>query len=468
VAHTDKRDRFGGDSSTETDPTLLRKATPVVTRPFLFLLFESGRPLAGGARFALSGVDEVVIGRGRRRECTRRRVGGEIHMRVNARSRFLSADHASIRESSGGMLIEDLGSRNGLEVNGQQVSRAILSDGDVFSIGRVFFAIEYEEVPESWDADPWFGDLELENADPEQAGLLTLVPDLGLRLDRLRDEARRQSPMTVVGETGTGKELLARAIHRLSRRRGAYLAINCGAMPRDLIQSELFGHVKGAFTGAPGSVGYLRDADRGTLLLDEIVAAPPEVQLALLRVIQERAVTPIGDTRAHGVDVRFIAAAQQSLSQAVVAHGFRPDLRARLEAFVFDLPPLRRRMQDIGVFVAHALRSAGVTEKDEPFLSPEAGWRLFRNDWPLNIRELVLAVQRAWASARDGEIDERELPVPRAGALRRKSDLKDQLVAQLRTTGGNVTEVARRMGRARQLIHRWLKRFGIDAEDFRS
>jgi DNA-binding NtrC family response regulator len=273
--------------------------------------------------------------------------------------------------------------------------------------------------------------------------------------------------VTVVGETGTGKELLARAIHRLSRRRGPYLTINCGAMPRDLIQSELFGHMKGAFTGAPGSPGYVRDADRGTLLLDEIVEAPSEVQRALLRVIQERVVTAVGATRAHPVDVRFVAAAQESLSDAVVSRGFRPDLRARLEAFVFELPPLRRRMEDVGIFVAHALLSGGVTEKENPRLSPEAAWRLFRYDWPLNIRELVLAVQRAWAGSSDGTLDEKALPEPQLRSAAPRSDLKEQLIAHLRSTGGNVAEVARRMGRARPLVHRWLKRFEIDPDSFR-
>jgi transcriptional regulator with GAF, ATPase, and Fis domain len=433
----------------------------------LFLLLEARRPLTGGARFALTGVDEVVIGRGRSRKCVRTRSGGEVQMRLSVPSSYLSSEHARLHDTSEGWRIEDLDSRNGVFVNGERVSRAVLSSGDVFALGRILFGIEYHEVPESWDADPWSSDLDLEEVDPQQLGLLTLVPALGLQSGRLREEARRNVPVTIVGETGTGKELLARAIHGLSRRKGAYLAINCGAMPRDLIQSELFGHAKGAFTGAPGGIGYLRDADRGTLLLDEVVEAPAEVQRALLRVIQERAVIAVGATRAHAVDVRFVAAAQCSLGEAVASRGFRSDLQARLEAFVFELPPLRRRMEDVGIFVAHALRSEGATESDNPCLSPEAAWRLYRNDWPRNIRELVLAIQGAWASARDGVIEEKSLPEPRVAPDRPKPDLKDQLIALLRSTRGNVAEVARRMGRARPLIHRWLKRFEIDPDSFR-
>src|SRR4051812_20053083 len=136
-------------------------------------------------------------------------------------------------------------------------------------------------------------------------------------MDRLRFEATRRTAVAGGGGTGTGEEGLARAVHNLSRRSGPYVAVNCGAIPRGLIQSELFGNVKGAFSGATGSAGYVRDAHQGTLLLDEIVAASSEVQVALLRVLQEKVVTPVGSTRAVPVDVRFVAAAQRPLADAV-------------------------------------------------------------------------------------------------------------------------------------------------------
>ena len=273
-------------------------------------------------------------------------------------------------------------------VNGQQVTRAVLSPGDVVALGRVFFLVEFHEVPESSEANPSVSDVDVDDVKGEMPGLLTLLPGLASRIDRLHFEARRSTVVTVVGETGTGKEVLARAIHHLSGRSGPYVAINCGSIPRELIQSGLFGNVRGAFSGATGSTGYVRDAHQGTLLLDEIVASPPEVQVALLRVLQEEEIVmPVGSTRGQPVDVRFVAAAQRPLEEAVAAGGFRKDLQGRLEAFVFELPPLRERMEDLGILVGSCLVAAGVTENDAPRLSSEAALRLLGHDWPLNVRE---------------------------------------------------------------------------------
>jgi transcriptional regulator with PAS, ATPase and Fis domain len=469
VAAGDERGGAPVDA-TSTDVMDIFQAERLVTRPFLFLVLEADRPLAGGARFSIGGADEVVIGRGPRREATRAKTGGKTRLTVTANSTFLSSSHARLREEREGWTIEDLGSRNGVFVNGRQVTRAVLGPGDVVALGRVFFLVEYHEVQESSDADPSAGDADIGDADAaagETPGLLTLLPGLAARIEQLRFEARRNTMMTVVGETGTGKEVLARAIHRLSARPGPYVAINCGSIPRELIQSELFGNVKGAFSGATGSPGYVRDAHQGTLLLDEIVAAPPEVQVALLRVLQEKVVTPVGSTRAHPVDVRFVAAAQRPLAEAVAAGGFRKDLQGRLEAFVFELPPLRERAEDLGVLLGSCLRAAGATAQDAPRLTPEAALRLLSHDWPLNVRELAHAVERSWARAKGGVIDESELPKPKPLPTE-TADIKDQLVASLRTTRGNVAETARRMGRARPLVHRWIKRFGIDLDSFRS
>ena len=453
---------------TATDVLGMFQPERLVMRPFLFLALEAERPLGGGARFSLAGVDEVLIGRGPRREGIRAQSDGKTRLAVTANSTFLSSAHARLREEPDGWTVEDLGSRNGVFVNGQQVTRAALSPGDVIAAGRVFFLVEFHEVAEGAVDGAEVGDADVNNLQAEEPGLQTLLPGLASRIARLRYEARRNSAVTVVGETGTGKEVLARALHHLSGRAGPYAAINCGAIPRELIQSELFGNVKGAFSGATGSAGYVRDAHQGTLLLDEIVAAPPEVQVALLRVLQEKVVVPVGSTRAHPVDVRFVAAAQRPLAEAVAAGGFRKDLQGRLEAFVFELPPLRERMEDVGILVASCLLAAGVTEKDSPRLLPEAALRLLRHEWPLNVRELAHTIERAWARAKDGVIDESEVPKPKPLAAAEPASLKDQLVAHLRTTHGNVAEAARRMGRARPLVHRWIKRFGIDPDSYRS
>jgi DNA-binding NtrC family response regulator len=262
--------------------------------------------------------------------------------------------------------------------------------------------------------------------------------------------------------------VLTRAIHEASGRAGPLVAVNCGAIPKDLIQSELFGHIKGAFSGAVGSTGYVRDAHQGTLLLDEILSAPLAVQVALLRVLEERVVVPVGTTKKYPIDVRFIGATQRPLGQAVEAGEFRSDLQGRLEALVFELPPLRERLEDIGILVASALRKIGVTEKDNPRFTVQAASRLLRYDWPRNIRQLALTVDAAWGGSRNGEIAEGDLPKPSVDEGTPRSRLKQQIVAHMKATKGNVAEVAQKMGRSRQMIYHYLKRLDLDPESFRS
>ena len=447
----------------EFDPV----AQEVRARPFLFLVLEAERPLAGGARFALESLDEVLVGRGdpgAGRRSTRETVDGKRRLTLRTGGQFLSKEHALLRREGGQQkwTIEDLGSRNGVMVNGAQIEgRTALSPGDLLSLGRVFFVFELDETEQADDFDA-------EDVGVQPLGFLSLLPSLTQRLARLKQEAPRSTSITLVGETGTGKEVLARAIHGASGRTGPYLAVNCGAIPRELIQSELFGHVKGAFSGATGSAGYVRDAHQGTLLLDEIVSAPPAVQVALLRAIQERAVVPVGSTRPHSVDVRFIAAAQRPLSEAVEADEFRSDLQGRLEALVFELPPLRERIEDLGILIATTLRALGVKEKDNPRLSLTAATRLLRYDWPRNIRELAQAIDVSWGGSKNGEIGDGDLPKPKVEEGTPHSRLKQQLIAHLHAARGNVADVARKMGRTRPLVYHYLKKFEIDPESFRS
>jgi len=452
-----------GTPSTETALEIDLGSLGPPARPYLFVILEGERPLAGGARFDLSEVDEVSMGRGSRREVTRGRQDGKRRLTISATGQFMSKDHAAFQRSDEGWIVLDRGSRNGVLVNGAQIEGpTVLNPGDVVTLGRMFLMIEVDEAEVSPDLD---GEDELSGL----AGFVTLVPSFEQKLARLRQEARRNTAITIVGETGTGKEVLAKAIHAASGRRGEYIGINCGAIARTLIESELFGYVKGAFSGAATErLGHIREANNGTLLLDEIVAAPQEVQVALLRVIQEREVTPVGGRRGQAIDVRFVAAAQRPLSDAVEEMGFRPDLQARLGAFTVHLPPLRERIQDVGLLVAATLRRMGVTEKDNPRLSLQAGTRLVRYDWPRNVRELAQAVDVSWGSAKNGEIGEADLPQPKVEDGASRSRLKHQLIAHLRATGGNVAEVARKMGRTRPLIYNWLKRFQIDPESFRS
>lgn len=455
-----------GVAPTKTEMDFDPAATEIRARPFLYLVLEAERPLVGGSRFALEDVDEVLVGRtdaGPGRRTSLGQEAGKRRLTIRIGGQFLSKDHALFRRTDGkSWTVEDLGSRNGVFVRGVQVEGATpLKPGDIVSFGRLFFIFDFDETEQVRDFDA-------EDLSTSTIGFVSLLPSLTAKLARLRQEAPRNTSITLVGETGTGKEVLTRAIHTASGRKGPYLAVNCGAIPKELIQSELFGHVKGAYSGAVGNAGYVRDAHQGTLLLDEIISAPAAVQVALLRVIEERVVVPVGTTKQFPVDVRFIAAAQRPLSEAVGASEFRSDLQGRLEALVFELPPLRERVEDLGILVASSLRKIGVTEKDNPRLTIQAASRLLRYDWPRNIRELALAIDVAWGGAKNGEITDGDLPKPTVDEGTSRSRLKQQIVAHMRATKGNVADVAQKMGRTRQIIYHYLKRFEIDPESFRS
>ena len=295
-------------------------------------------------------------------------------------------------------------------MNGRRVTEATLEPGDVFAVGRALLAIE--EMPLDPD-DSAARDVDLADVTAGPPGLLTLWSPMAATLADLRRIARETVTVTLVGETGTGKEVLAGAIHALSGRRGPYVAINCGAIPKDLVEGQLFGHKRGSFSGATAdSRGSIRAADAGTFLLDEIVSTQEGVQIALLRAIQQREVTPIGASEPVAIDVRFVAASQIPLRDAVARGGFREDLRARLEGFVFRIPPLRERRVDLGILVASLLRRQGVTDAERPTIGPAAALRLWRHAWPANVRELEQALLRGWALAHGGEIEEAHLPDP--------------------------------------------------------
>ena len=456
-------DPIGLETSTRTEIEFDPAARESRPRPFLFLVLEADRPLAGGARYCLDDIEEVAVGRGPERTATRTSVEGRNRLDIRASGPFLSKDHGTFRRDGDGWAVQDLGSRNGVMVNGTPIEAPTkLAPGDIVALGRLFFVFQIETAEQLPDVDA-------EDITRAPPGLLTLLAPLQQRMKRLRQEAGRRTAVTLIGETGTGKEVTAKAIHEISGRRGPYVGINCGAIPRDLIQSELFGYVKGAFSGATDNRGgYVREAHQGTLLLDEVVAAPEQVQVALLRVIQEQAVTPLGGRQPQPVDVRFVAAAQKPLADAVGEGKFREDLQARLEAFRFELPPLRERMEDLGIFIAAELKKMGVTAKDKPRLSSPVVMRLLGYDWPKNIRELAQTINVAWGGARDGEIGESEdLPKPKDENANPTARLKQQLIAHMRATQGNIAEVGRRMNRPRSTIHFFLERFGLDAKSFR-
>jgi transcriptional regulator with PAS, ATPase and Fis domain len=285
------------------------------------------------------------------------------------------------------------------------------------------------------------------------------------------------SPSTVLllGETGTGKELAARTIHSLSpRARGPFVAVNCASLPDTLLESELFGYKAGAFTGAnkdkPGRFALARG---GTLLLDEIGEISPALQGKLLRVLQERTYEPLGATRSETADVRVIAATNKDLSEQVRQGIFREDLYYRVNVVRLELPPLRRRLEDVPLlaeqFIARFNRRQGKAVRG---ISPEALSLLMAHDWPGNIRELENAIERAFVICGDGPIGIAHLPgelTARSAAFEAKADPRAAhdildiraIGSALERNAGNRLAAARELGIHKSTLFRRMKKLGI-------
>ena len=243
--------------------------------------------------------------------------------------------------------------------------------------------------------------------------LIGASPAASRLMDEIRQVAPYKTSVLISGESGTGKELVARTIHELSPRAdGAWVAINCSAIPRDLLESELFGYVKGAFTGATQTrPGRLEQAQGGTLFLDEIGELDPSLQAKLLRVLQEREYSPLGSDQVRAVEVRFIAASNRDLKARVAEGKFREDLFYRLDVYNITVPPLRERRQDIPLLVrAFLTELTAETNKAVAGITPAALEVLARYPWPGNIRELRNAVERAVLSCKGDHIDIGDLP----------------------------------------------------------
>jgi DNA-binding NtrC family response regulator len=452
----------------------------VARAPALFVVVEADRPLARGARLSLDGIEAVSIGRGATRLATRSADGRALDLRVPGR--WISASHVVLRAAGGEWIVEDVGSRNGTFVNGERVTSHVLHEGDLLEAGRVYFNVRGVPARDG----PLVRDLDAA-ASPQPFGLQTLLPELEESHAALARIARSGSvPVLLLGPTGSGKEVLAQEVHAHSGRRGPFIAVNCGALPATLVESLLFGHVKGAFSGAArDEVGFVRSAEGGTLFLDEIGDLPAGSQAALLRVLQEHEVIPVGATRAVKVDVRIVAATHRPLetlagtpgAQSPGSAGFRADLLARLRGYTHRLPALGERMPDLGVILADVLTQVAGERASRLTLTPDAARALLRYSWPLNIRELRQAMASAVALAADDVLDVAHLPAeitaaPSAGAAEAAAPsqddaLRDQLIALLHENRGNVTAVARAMGKAPAQIHRWMRRFVIDPDAFR-
>lgn len=290
--------------------------------------------------------------------------------------------------------------------------------------------------------------------------------------------AGTESTVLLSGESGTGKEVAARYIHALSERAdGPFLSINCGALPESLLESELFGHVKGSFTGAVRDRdGLLVAAAGGTFFLDEIGEMSPATQVKLLRAIQEREVIPVGSTQSVPVDVRIIAATNRDLEEEIVRGSFRSDLYYRLNVIQLHLPPLRDRKEDIPILAKHFLQEARGEDGGVFSLSDEAMEFLTKYEWPGNVRELENALERAVVVSTGRVIEPdalpdrvREAPAPRLAGSEAPANPTMEVIERayilwvLESEGGNKTRAAEVLGIDPSTLYRKLNRYGIDA-----
>ncbi|MEM6955967.1 MAG: sigma-54 dependent transcriptional regulator [Myxococcota bacterium] len=284
--------------------------------------------------------------------------------------------------------------------------------------------------------------------------------------------------VTVFGETGTGKEIVARHIHRASRREGAFVAMNAACVPRELFESELFGHKRGAFTGATADrLGLFREADGGTLFIDELGELPVDMQAKLLRVLETRRVRGVGDSKEHEIDARIVAATNRDLWADVREGRFREDLYFRLQVFPIVLTPLRDRKEDILPLAEHLLGRVG---RSSLLLSESAQLALLDYDWPGNVRELLNVLRRASLFAKGNELsgelvrrmeaasvfghqDVRQSASPAATTQSLAEVERQHIERVLASLDGNVTKAAIQLGIDRRTLQRKLKAFGLSA-----
>ena len=287
--------------------------------------------------------------------------------------------------------------------------------------------------------------------------------------------AESDSPVLIEGESGTGKELVASAIHRRSARaKGPFVPVNCAAIPAELMESEFFGHVRGAFTGAVAdALGLFRSAHGGSLFLDEVAELPPALQAKLLRVLEDKEIRPVGTTKTHAVDVRIIAATNKDLEEAVRSGSFRQDLYYRLNVVRITMPPLRERKGEIPALVSHFLRQLNARFcRDVRGIAPDALAALQAHDFPGNVRELENVLERAYALGAHHEIALTDLPnlapagMPAAPTANESLPTLDQaerdlIGAALRRYGKDKGKAAQALGLTVRTFYRRLKKFGL-------
>lgn len=482
-----------------SDATHTRESTMEWTDPSataecarLVRFFRADAPAEGLANFPLGGRSTWTIGRGQSGRNT-----DDDPQIFSRQDRLMSGRHGRLRQVGKAWEISDTNSKNGIYVNGTRLQGpALLNDGDVAECGSSFFLFRKDDCS---------GGRQL--ALRGGASVESALPPLHYQIESVLPFAATDIAIHLEGETGTGKEVVARAIHDLSGRRGAFIARNCPAIPDSLFESELFGYQRGAFSGATESrAGQIVKADGGTLFLDEIGELSPIMQAKLLRVLELKEVLPVGGSRPVQVDFRLVSATLCDLRAMVDAGTFRKDLYARLGQCVV-VPPLRDHKEYLGTLVPVLLSKASGSSANtlsELRFSITAARALVRYPWPFNIRELKLVLEtsltRAQAEREPGkpcQIDVRHLPPAVARSLSetedardttqserpaepkpkqqepKQQDLKqrlgrglsdDELLRALQSAGGKRAEAARTLGVSERTIFRRLKKLGERAE----
>ena len=317
--------------------------------------------------------------------------------------------------------------------------------------------LELEELKQELRQEYWF------------MGLLGKSEPMQHLFEQIRNAAGSEAPVLIYGESGTGKNLVAQAIHSLSRRKdGPFVALNCGSLNDYLLESELFGHKKGSFTGAMSDrMGRFEAAHNGSIFLDEIGDMPKTMQVKLLRVLEEKVVERVGENRPVPVNVRLISATNKDLSTLVTTEVFREDLLYRINSILIRVPPLRDRAEDIPVITFHYLKKiAHINSKDIRRISPEALDIITHYRWPGNVRQLINALEHSAITCKSDTVEVTDLPeyvfLEKKAEIQDKSLDRDKLVSSLAQFKGNRTLTAKHLGISRVTLWKKLKDQGIE------